>query len=98
MQKTNISSSALYKYLGWTKSRRAGTEATGGVYKKRCAIITLSGYVQELFANTQEDKFYMISNVGSKTDNQSQFRRSAIGRLQITYNRTKYNTKKTRIR
>ena len=27
--KTNISSSALYKYLGWTKSRRMGTSATG---------------------------------------------------------------------
>lgn len=31
--KTNISSSALYKYLGWTKSRRTGTSATSGVYK-----------------------------------------------------------------
>lgn len=31
--KTNISSSALYKYLGWTKSRRTGASATTGVYK-----------------------------------------------------------------
>ena len=27
---TNISASALYKYLGWSKSRRTGTGSTNG--------------------------------------------------------------------
>ena len=33
--KTNISASALYKYLGWTESRRTGKDATAGVCKDR---------------------------------------------------------------
>ena len=37
--KTNISSSALYKYLGWTKSRRSGTNATKGVYKNGVPLL-----------------------------------------------------------
>lgn len=64
--KTNISSSALYKYLGWTKSRRAGTNATGGVHKNGVPLLLYLDIFKNFFANTQENKFYMISNVGSK--------------------------------
>ena len=64
--KTNISSSALYKYLGWTKSRRMGTDATGGVCKNGVPLLLYLDTFKNFFANTQEDKFYMISNVGSK--------------------------------
>lgn len=64
--KTNISSSALYKYLGWTKSRREGTSATGGVYKNGVPLLLYLDMFKNFFANTQEDKFYMISNVGSE--------------------------------
>ena len=55
--KTNISSSALYKYLGWTKSRRSGSSATGGVYKNGVPLLLYRDW---------ESKFYMISNVGSE--------------------------------
>lgn len=64
--KTNISSSALYKYLGWTKSRRTGTSATAGVYKNGVPLLLYLDTFKNFFANTQENKFYMISNVGSK--------------------------------
>ena len=64
--KTNISSSALYKYLGWTKSRREGSSATGGVYKNGVPLLLYLDMFKNFFANTQEDKFYMISNVGSE--------------------------------
>lgn len=64
--KTNISASALYKYLGWTKSRRAGTNATGGVYKNGVPLLLYLDIFKNFFANTQEKEFYMISNVGSK--------------------------------
>lgn len=64
--KTNISSSALYKYLGWTKSRRTGSSATTGVYKNGVPLLLYLDTFKNFFANTQEDKFYMISNVGSE--------------------------------
>lgn len=64
--KTNIASSALYKYLGWTKSRREGSSATGGVYKNGVPLLLYLDMFKNFFANTQEDKFYMISNVGSE--------------------------------
>lgn len=64
--KTNISNSALYKYLGWTKSRRTGTSATAGVYKNGVPLLLYLDIFKNFFANTQEDKFYMISNVGSE--------------------------------
>lgn len=63
---THISSSALYKYLGWTKSRRAGSSATTGVYKNGVPLLLYLDTFKNFFANTQEDKFYMISNVGSE--------------------------------
>ena len=64
--KTNISSSALYKYLGWTKSRREGESATKGVYKNGVPLLLYLDTFKNYFANTQEDKFYMISNIGSE--------------------------------
>ena len=64
--KTNISASALYKYLGWTSSRRTGTNATGGVLKNGAPLLMYLDIFKNFFANTQEDKFYMISNVGSQ--------------------------------
>lgn len=63
--KTNISNSALYKYLGWTKSRRTGTSATTGVYKNGVPLLLYLDTFKNFFANTQENKFYMISSVGS---------------------------------
>lgn len=64
--KTNISSSALYKYLGWSKSRRKGTDSTLGVYKNGVPLLLYLDIFKNFFANTQENKFYMISNVGSE--------------------------------
>lgn len=64
--KTNISSSALYKYLGWSNSRRIGTNATGGVYKNGVPLLLYLDTFKNFFANTQENEFYMISNVGSE--------------------------------
>lgn len=60
--KTNISSSALYKYLGWSKSRRKGSDSTLGVYKNGVPLLLYLDIFKNFFANTQEDKFYMISN------------------------------------
>lgn len=64
--KTNISPSALYKYLGWSSSRREGAESTQGVYKNGVPLLLYLDIFKNFFANTQEDKFYMISNVGSE--------------------------------
>ena len=63
---TNISSSALYKYLGWTKSRGTGANAMSGLYKNGVPLLLYLDTFKNFFANTQEDKFYMISNVGSE--------------------------------
>ena len=64
--KTKISSSALYKYLGWSKSRRSGTNATAGVCKNGVPLLLYLDTFKNFFANTQESKFYMISNTGSE--------------------------------
>lgn len=58
--KTNISSSALYKYLGWSSSRRTGTNATQGVYKNGVPLLLYLDVFKNFFANTQEKNFYMI--------------------------------------
>lgn len=58
--KTNISASALYKYLGWTSSRRTGANATGGVTKNGVPLLMYLDIFKNFFANTQEDKFYML--------------------------------------
>lgn len=65
--KTNISASALYKYLGWTKSRRTGTNATGGVLKNGTPLLMYLDIFKNFFANTQEDKFYMLKGAGAVT-------------------------------
>ena len=51
--KTNISSSALYKYLGWSKSRRKGTNATNGVEKNGVPLLMYLDIFKNFFANTQ---------------------------------------------
>lgn len=58
--RTYISSSALYKYLGWSKSRRTGTNATTGVYKNGVPLLMYLDIFKNFFANTQEKKFYML--------------------------------------
>lgn len=62
--KTNISSSALYKYLGWSKSRRKGTSATNGVLKNGVPLLMYLDIFKNFFANTQEKKFYMLKGAG----------------------------------
>lgn len=62
--KTNISASALYKYLGWSKSRRTGNNATGGVYKNGVPLLMYLDIFKNFFANTQENKFYMLKGAG----------------------------------
>ena len=69
MQKTNISASALYKYLGWTSSRRTGTNATGGVLKNGAPLLMYLDIFKNFFANTQENKFYMLKGAGALTLN-----------------------------
>lgn len=64
--KTKISSSALYKYLGWSNSRRTGESSTLGVYKNGVPLLLYLDIFKNFFANTQEKKFYMISSVGSE--------------------------------
>ena len=60
---TQISSSALYKYLGWSKSRRTGTNARDGVYKNGVPLLLYLDIFKNYFANTQEDKFYMLKGM-----------------------------------
>ena len=62
--KTNISSSALYKYLGWSKSRRKGASATNGVLKNGVPLLLYLDIFKNFFANTQEKKFYMLKGAG----------------------------------
>ena len=62
--KTNISASSLYKYLGWSKSKRKGTAANTGVQKNGVPLLMYLDIFKNFFANTQEDKFYMLKGVG----------------------------------
>jgi hypothetical protein len=62
--KTNISASALYKYLGWTESRRTGKDATVGVLKNGTPLLMYLDIFKNFFANTQENKFYMLKGAG----------------------------------
>lgn len=62
--KTNISASALYKYLGWSSSRRTGTNATEGVVKNGVPLLMYLDIFKNFFANTQEKKFYMLKGAG----------------------------------
>lgn len=58
--RTNVSTSALYKYLGFSESRRAGANATTGIYKNGVPLLMYLDVFKNFFANTQEKKFYMI--------------------------------------
>ena len=62
--KTNISASALYKYLGWSGSRRSGNNATQGVLKNGVPLLMYLDIFKNFFANTQEDKFYILKGAG----------------------------------
>lgn len=62
--KTNISASALYKYLGWSSSRRIGANATEGVVKNGVPLLMYLDIFKNFFANTQEKKFYMLKGAG----------------------------------
>lgn len=57
---TNISASALYKYLGWSKSKRTGKDATSGVVKNGVPLLMYLDIFKNFFANTQEKTFAMI--------------------------------------
>ena len=61
---TNISASALYKYLGWSKSKRLGPNSTAGVYKNGIPLLLYLDIFKNFFANTQEKKFYMLKGMG----------------------------------
>lgn len=101
---TNISSSALYKYLGWSKSRRTGTEATGGVFKNGVPLLLYLDIFKNYFANTQENNFYMLKGAGSVTLNISDSYQSSddgyykIGTDQHSVNFTKTTTIETSIK
>lgn len=61
---TNISASSLYKYLGWSKSKRKGAAANTGVQKNGVPLLMYLDIFKNFFANTQENKFYMLKGVG----------------------------------
>ena len=63
--KTKISASALYKYLGWSNSRRKGANATQGVLKNGIPLLLYLDIFKNFFANTQEKKFYMLKGAGN---------------------------------
>jgi len=63
---TDISTSALYKYLGWSKSRRLGTGAIDGVLKNGVPLLLYLDIFKNFFANTQEKKFYMLKGIDNK--------------------------------
>ena len=96
--KTNISSSALYKYLGWSKSRRKGTGSTDGICKNGVPLLMYLDIFKNFFANTQEDKFYMLKGAGEiklniqKTYNDSNNGNYVIGKDQNTVHITKTTT------
>lgn len=73
--KTNISASALYKYLGWSKSRRTGANATQGVAKNGVPLLLYIDIFKNFFANMQENKFYMLKGAGEiKLDIQKSYK------------------------
>lgn len=66
---TDISASALYKYLGWSMSKRMGAGATNGVLKNGVPLLLYLDIFKNYFANTQEKKFYMLKGAGDITLN-----------------------------
>lgn len=83
---TNISASALYKYLGWSKSRRIGENANTGVYKNGVPLLLYLDIFKNYFANTQENNFYMLKGAGkvvldiTDTNDPSDFEGYIIGK------------------
>ena len=63
---TEIANSSLYKYLGWTGSRRTGQR--GGVLKNGVPLLIYQDIFKNYFANTQEDNFYIIGKQKIPTD------------------------------
>lgn len=96
--KTNISASALYKYLGWSKSKRTGASATQGVEKNGVPLLLYLDIFKNFFANTQEKKFYMLKGAGevklafAKTYNNKNDGVYIIGKDQNSVNVTKTTT------
>lgn len=66
---TDISASALYKYLGWSRSKRMGANSTAGVYKNGVPLLLYIDIFKNFFANMQEKKFYMLKGAGAVTLN-----------------------------
>lgn len=96
--RTEISASALYKYLGWTKSRRKGQNALTGVYKNGIPLLLYIDIFKNFFANTQEDKFYMLKGMGDlkllfgKTYNASNDEIYVVGKDQTSVKITNQTT------
>jgi hypothetical protein len=90
--KTDISASALYKYLGWTQSRRTGANAIGGVLKNGVPLLMYLDIFKNFFANTQENKFYILKGAGeiklqfAKTYNNENDGTFTIGKNQNSIN------------
>lgn len=90
--RTNISASALYKYLGWSNSRRTGGASTTGVYKNGVPLLMYLDIFKNFFANTQEDKFYMLKGAGEVTlDIQDTYQDSYNGNYTIGKNQESIN-------
>lgn len=93
---TNISASALYKYLGWTSSKRLGKNSTEGVYKNGIPLLLYLDIFKNFFANTQEKKFYMLKGAGEVTLNiQDTYQSSHDGDYTIGKNQESIQITKT---
>lgn len=93
---TNISASALYKYLGWSKSKRLGANATSGVLKNGVPLLLYLDIFKNFFANTQEKKFYMLKGAGEVTlDIQDTYQSSHDGNYTIGKNQESIQITKT---
>lgn len=93
---TNISASALYKYLGWSKSKRLGANATNGVLKNGVPLLLYLDIFKNFFANTQEKKFYMLKGAGEITlDIQDTYQSSHDGNYTIGKNQESIQITKT---
>lgn len=93
---TNISASALYKYLGWSKSKRLGANATSGVLKNGVPLLLYLDIFKNFFANTQEKKFYMLKGAGEITlDIQDTYQSSHDGNYTIGKNQESIQITKT---
>lgn len=62
---TNINNSALYKYLGWSKSKRKGADSTYGVKKQGVPLLLYWDIFKNYFANTQENNFYALKGLNT---------------------------------